>query len=587
MVKKARLHVLGSKGCWVARVATALSCALLASAAFGVGWAAVPVLTGESASSTSVRDHGAVGDGVTNDTAAIQRANDSIAAQGGGTVVFPGGTYVAMGVRQDSNVHFVGTEGATLRHPDGVSSTPVITGRTTRTSGSIQAGSRTLAVSSTKRVVPGAVIGIQAAGPPSPVQTSTLTSNVTATGGDLVLSSSDGWRVKSANYVSVNEEIIGYTGISGSTLLNVRRGLFGSRAAEHGAGAPVAQVTGLIARVVSVGSATIELDRPASRGVVGAAVTVGVMNPAVTGLTIDGNRAGGGSSDTNTVALVYAFARGVRIENNTIRNVDHGAVTFDQGTAESVIAGNVLSDAGTPEHASGSSIWLYRGASSNTIRDNRFGGAAYYAVAIDDRTEVSTEWDASSDDNLVLGNTIEFPPVAAQAAIFISGSNRNEVANNDVRSTKRGITVARSTQGSNPGDSEGNKVHDNRFSGHSWGLHASGSYNRFEGNIVTLTTKPIVDTGVGNEFVSNVFVDEPFATPSPAPEATLAPEPVSEPTPASTAGGAPTPGPQPTPTVAPEPTSPPGPTPAPAKRRHTPAGRTVPVSPSGRAGRLS
>lgn len=571
-----------------ARAATVLVCALAFSAAFGVGWAAVPVLTGESAPSASVRDHGAVGDGVTDDTAAVQRANDAVAAQGGGSVVFPGGTYVAMGVRQDSNVHFVGTDGATLRHPDGVSKAPVITGRTTRTTGSIQAGSRTVSVTSTKRMVPGAVVGVQAAGVPSPMQTGTLTSGVSADGGDLVLSSADGWRVKSANYIWVDEEIVGYTGMFGSTLLNVRRGMFGSTPSEHSAGAPVAQVIGLVARIESVGPGRIELDRPAARAVVGAAVTVGVMNPAVTGLTIDGNRVGSGSADSNTVALDYAFARGVRIEDNTIRNVDHGAVTFDQGTADSVIADNVFWDAGSPEQASGSSIWLYRGAFSNTVRDNRFGGAANFAVAIDDRTEVSTDWDGSSDENLILGNTIDIPPVKAQAAIFISGSNRNEVANNDVRSTKRGITVALSTQGSNPGDSEGNNVHDNRFSGHSWGLHASGSYNRFERNVVTLTTKPIVDTGVGNEFVGNVFVDETIATPSPTSQPSPTPDSLTDGTPAPTVGEAPPAAPQPTPTFTPEPTSPPTPTPspAPAKRRHTPVGHVAPVSPAGGGGRF-
>src|SRR5688572_11333942 len=69
----------------------------------------------------NVRDYGAVGNGRTNDTAAIQRANDAVARAGGGVVFFPAGTYIAANVRQDSNVEFTGNGDATLKHPDGVS----------------------------------------------------------------------------------------------------------------------------------------------------------------------------------------------------------------------------------------------------------------------------------------------------------------------------------------------------------------------------------------------------------------------------------------------------------------------------------
>ena len=42
----------------------------------------------------NVRRYGAVGDGVTDDTAAIQRAVDDVHARGGGTVWFPPGEYM-------------------------------------------------------------------------------------------------------------------------------------------------------------------------------------------------------------------------------------------------------------------------------------------------------------------------------------------------------------------------------------------------------------------------------------------------------------------------------------------------------------
>lgn len=49
--------------------------------------------------SVSVKDFGAVGDGITNDTAAIQAAVDYVNAIGGGEIVFPTGVYRATGVR--------------------------------------------------------------------------------------------------------------------------------------------------------------------------------------------------------------------------------------------------------------------------------------------------------------------------------------------------------------------------------------------------------------------------------------------------------------------------------------------------------
>ena len=42
-----------------------------------------------------VRRYGALGDGQTNDTAAIQRAIDACAGSGGGTVYLPPGTYIS------------------------------------------------------------------------------------------------------------------------------------------------------------------------------------------------------------------------------------------------------------------------------------------------------------------------------------------------------------------------------------------------------------------------------------------------------------------------------------------------------------
>jgi polygalacturonase len=62
----------------------------------------------------SVRSHGAAGDGKTKDTAAIQKAIDTAADQGGGTVHFPPGTYLTGTLRLRSNVTLHLDTGATL-----------------------------------------------------------------------------------------------------------------------------------------------------------------------------------------------------------------------------------------------------------------------------------------------------------------------------------------------------------------------------------------------------------------------------------------------------------------------------------------
>lgn len=94
-----------------------------AGISFGGGGFAKAAPPGPASSGTSrfltgggvnVREFGATGDGSSIDSAAIDRAIDSVAKRGGGTVYFPAGTYASYTIHLQSRVALYLDEGATL-----------------------------------------------------------------------------------------------------------------------------------------------------------------------------------------------------------------------------------------------------------------------------------------------------------------------------------------------------------------------------------------------------------------------------------------------------------------------------------------
>ncbi len=81
------------------------------------GMATVPALTSEAMASAgilNVKAFGAAGDGQTIDSPAINRAIDTAAGGGGGTVYFPAGTYACYSIRLKSQVCLYLDQGATI-----------------------------------------------------------------------------------------------------------------------------------------------------------------------------------------------------------------------------------------------------------------------------------------------------------------------------------------------------------------------------------------------------------------------------------------------------------------------------------------
>ena len=75
----------------------------------------IPLATMASGGTFSIKDYGAVGDGKTLDTEAINATIEAASKAGGGMVVFPAGTYLSYSIRLKSNIHLYLAAGATLK----------------------------------------------------------------------------------------------------------------------------------------------------------------------------------------------------------------------------------------------------------------------------------------------------------------------------------------------------------------------------------------------------------------------------------------------------------------------------------------
>jgi len=89
-----------------------LTMAILAT---GVADAATNLPKDPQGGNFKVTNYGAKGDGKTKDTGAVQSAIDSCATQGGGTVLFPAGTYLCGSIHLKNNVALFLDHGAVLR----------------------------------------------------------------------------------------------------------------------------------------------------------------------------------------------------------------------------------------------------------------------------------------------------------------------------------------------------------------------------------------------------------------------------------------------------------------------------------------
>ena len=73
------------------------------------------ILHGQPPTGYNVKDFGAIGDGKTKNTAAIQKAIDTCAQAGGGDVIFPPGTFLTGSIELKSHVHLIVPAGTVVQ----------------------------------------------------------------------------------------------------------------------------------------------------------------------------------------------------------------------------------------------------------------------------------------------------------------------------------------------------------------------------------------------------------------------------------------------------------------------------------------
>jgi len=83
----------------------------------------------QTAPAWNVKTYGAAGDGVTKDTAAIQKTIDACAMAGGGEVDFPTGTYLTGSLELKAHVHLVVPQGTIIQGSDDPADYPLATAR--------------------------------------------------------------------------------------------------------------------------------------------------------------------------------------------------------------------------------------------------------------------------------------------------------------------------------------------------------------------------------------------------------------------------------------------------------------------------
>lgn len=437
------------------------------------------------------------------DTANLQAALDAAEATGGGTVYLrnPLVPYKAAGLDIGSRVKLAGP-GKIIR-PTSVLD-DIITSKRWTTTGTVAASSTSLTVASATNIERGSVVGILAAAGRSTTQFTTITAGLGTGDSTIPVASTTRMETSGTIYLIVDNEIISYNGISGSTLQNVQRGRFGTAAATHSNGATIGYAEIHITTVASISGTTVTLNDAAAFGVTSATVTVGAVNPVIEGVEIDGAREAESLTSVSLSLIQFDTARAGRIHNCVLRGGDYSAIGIREGSRDCVVDGNDLRDCGEAG-VLGAVVQLFRGCQRNRVTNNSVTGTCHIGIYIDDRTSTADAWDAACNDNIVEHNNIKIPnDSASNSGIAIAGlCTRNKIAFNTIDGVDIGVNVADSTQASITLGCDFNEILYNTIRNTTDGVFLTGDNNRVWGNQMLNVTDEIDDRGSNNDLHAN------------------------------------------------------------------------------------
>lgn len=286
-------------------------------------------------------------------------------------------------------------------------------------------------------VVPGAQIGIfNAVEYPSIAQTlgGNINSSVTAftftdaTSAGATLGGPPLTVGSSSAHLKIDSEILSCVVDASGAVTSVVRGVLGTTAASHTAGAAITLMTTQRYNIVSVVGTTVTLDGTLPRSFTSALAQLGSVDAKLSGsFLIDGEYDHVANIGYIWMGLSTVLSNRFTVEADCrILNAPHGGF-FQWGCNNVRVRGSSIESCGRPLSNVGSAIWGFGGGTENTVQfdlvtdgyltvalDNKSFGVpfyamidgetkGYYAVGVADTVEYSAQVSACSDNTIVIG----------------------------------------------------------------------------------------------------------------------------------------------------------------------------------------
>jgi len=299
---------------------------------------------------------------------------------------------------------------------------------TTTTTGTITAGSNSLTVSDASYIKPGKLVGVLGGLGASSNQSTTLNGGIDAVVTTIALTSTTGLSSGEVYTMIVDNEIVSGT-LSGSNLVSVTRGLYGTTGASHSTGATIAILRGMVSRVTAVSGTTITLEDSSTLSLTNTVIDIGSFNIFFEGsMTIDGRQNRAGSDEaSNPTGILLKFATNVHVGDEvTIKNFDHAGVFLRNAWYNNI--GGTYIGIGRPDNNLGFGIIAFLQCKGNYIHPLSIHDTGRFALAIDDRTTGADQYDGAGTYNTIeAGSITASSSIARGDAILLQGALHNRI----------------------------------------------------------------------------------------------------------------------------------------------------------------